>query len=58
VNLIREVVTSVDPNVRNGDSLDIRPYVKLKIIPGKSSWIIFIMTACRYLLLVYMVYKV
>lgn len=34
VNLVREVVSSVDPNVRRGDSLDIRPYVKLKIIPG------------------------
>ena len=34
VNLVREVVSSVDPNVRNGDNLDIRHYVKLKIIPG------------------------
>ena len=34
VGLVREVVSSVDPNVRKGDSLDIRPYVKLKIIPG------------------------
>ena len=36
VGLVREVVSSVDPNVRKGDSLDIRPYVKLKIIPGGS----------------------
>lgn len=35
VNLTREVVSSVDPDVRGGDSLDIRPYVKIKIIPGK-----------------------
>ena len=34
IHLVREVVSSVDPNVRNGDSLDIRPYVKIKIIPG------------------------
>jgi len=35
-SLVREVVSSVDPNVRRGDSMDIRPYVKLKIIPGGS----------------------
>ena len=34
VNLVREVVSSVDPNVRRGDSMDIRPYVKIKTIPG------------------------
>ena len=34
ISLVREVVSSVDPNVRKGDSLDIKPYVKLKIIPG------------------------
>eukprot|EP00602_Paraphysomonas_sp_CaronLab_P009360 CAMPEP_0185038048 /NCGR_PEP_ID=MMETSP1103-20130426/33223_1 /TAXON_ID=36769 /ORGANISM="Paraphysomonas bandaiensis, Strain Caron Lab Isolate" /LENGTH=1645 /DNA_ID=CAMNT_0027576313 /DNA_START=45 /DNA_END=4979 /DNA_ORIENTATION=+ len=34
VQLVREVVAYVDPDVRAGDSLDIRPYVKLKIIPG------------------------
>jgi hypothetical protein len=34
VQLVREVVAFVDPDVRAGDSLDIRPYVKLKIIPG------------------------
>eukprot|EP01038_Epipyxis_sp_PR26KG_P010221 gene10221-13751_t len=36
VNLVREVVSSVDPDVRGGDSMDIRPYVKIKIIPGGS----------------------
>lgn len=36
VNLVREVVSSVDPNVRKGDNIDIRQYVKLKIIPGGS----------------------
>lgn len=36
LDLVREVVTNVDPDVRNGDSLDIRPYVKIKIIPGGS----------------------
>jgi 1-phosphatidylinositol-3-phosphate 5-kinase len=36
VQLVREVVAFVDPDVRAGDSLDIRPYVKLKIIPGGS----------------------
>jgi TCP-1/cpn60 chaperonin family len=35
-HLVREVVSSVDPNVRQGDSMDIRNYVKLKIIPGGS----------------------
>jgi 1-phosphatidylinositol-3-phosphate 5-kinase len=34
VQLVREVVAFVDPDVRAGDSLDIRPYVKLKVIPG------------------------
>lgn len=36
IALVREVVSSVDPNVRKGDSLDVQPYVKLKIIPGKD----------------------
>ena len=36
LNLIKVVVSSVDPDVRHGDSLDIRPYVKIKVIPGKS----------------------
>jgi hypothetical protein len=34
VNLVKTVVSSVDPDVRSGDSLDIRPYVKIKVIPG------------------------
>ena len=29
-------VSNVDPDVRSGDVMDIRPYVKLKIIPGGS----------------------
>jgi 1-phosphatidylinositol-3-phosphate 5-kinase len=36
LSLVREVVTNVDPDVRAGDSLDIRPYVKIKVIPGGS----------------------
>eukprot|EP01035_Chromulina_nebulosa_P017670 gene17670-23259_t len=36
IYLVREVVSAVDPNVREGDSMDIRNYVKLKIIPGGS----------------------
>lgn len=36
VSLINSVVTSVDPDVRAGDKLDIRPFVKLKSIPGGS----------------------
>jgi hypothetical protein len=36
-NLVREVVSSVDPDVRAGrDNMDIRPYVKIKVIPGGS----------------------
>jgi chaperonin GroEL (HSP60 family) len=34
VSLIKNVVTSVDPDVRAGDKLDIRPFVKIKSIPG------------------------
>lgn len=34
ISLVREVVSTVDPNVKEGDSIDIRNYVKLKIIPG------------------------
>jgi 1-phosphatidylinositol-3-phosphate 5-kinase len=34
LNLVKSVVSTVDPDVRNGDSLDIRPYVKIKVIPG------------------------
>jgi len=33
-SLVREVVGNVDPDVRSGDSMDIRPYIKLKIITG------------------------
>lgn len=33
-SLVREVVSSVDPDVRGGDGMDIRQYVKIKIIPG------------------------
>ena len=36
VQLVREVVAYVDPDVRGGDNMDIRPYVKLKTIPGGS----------------------
>ncbi len=34
-SLVREVVSSVDPDVRGGDGMDIRQYVKIKIIPGE-----------------------
>ena len=37
MSLVREVVSSVDPNVRKGDCLDIKPYVKLKVIPGNKN---------------------
>ncbi len=33
-DLVKEVVTNVDPNVKNGDCMDICNYVKIKIIPG------------------------
>lgn len=36
VRLVKEVVNYVDPDVRSGDGLDIRPYVKLKVIAGGS----------------------
>lgn len=36
VQLVREVVAYVDPDVRGGDQMDLRPYVKLKVIPGGS----------------------
>lgn len=37
VHLVGEVVSSVDPDVRVGrDNMDIRPYVKIKVIPGGS----------------------
>jgi len=34
VRLVKRVTETVNPDVRGGDHLDIRPYVKLKIIPG------------------------
>ena len=34
LSLVKEAISCVDPNARNGDLLDIRPYVKIKIIPG------------------------
>jgi hypothetical protein len=34
LSLTSEVVSNVDPDVRSGDSMDIKPYVKLKVIPG------------------------
>lgn len=36
LNLVREVVSTVDPDVRQGDAMDILKYVKVKIIPGGS----------------------
>ena len=36
-SLAREVVSNVDPDVGAGDSIDIRPYVKLKSIPGAAT---------------------
>ena len=36
LHLVREVVSSIDPNVRRGDGMDVRQFVKLKIIPGGS----------------------
>ncbi len=42
VNLVKVVVSSVDPDVRSGDNLDIRPYVKIKVIPGGT------MSECVY----------
>ena len=34
LNLTRDVVSTVDPDVRQGDDIDILKYVKIKIIPG------------------------
>ncbi len=34
--MVKEVVSTVDPNVKNGDNMDIRNYVKIKVIPGGS----------------------
>ncbi|CAN0318275.1 unnamed protein product, partial [Ectocarpus sp. 12 AP-2014] len=33
-SLVQQAVSTVDPNVKEGDFLDIRPYVKMKLIPG------------------------
>ncbi len=37
MSLVKTVVSSVDPDVRSGDNLDIRPYVKIKVIPGGTT---------------------
>lgn len=42
LTLIKVVVSSVDPDVRSGDNIDIRPYVKIKVIPGGT------MSECVY----------
>jgi 1-phosphatidylinositol-3-phosphate 5-kinase len=34
MTLVTRVAVSVKPNVQNGDDLDIRPYCKVKVIPG------------------------
>jgi hypothetical protein len=34
MTLVTRVAVNVKPNVRNGDDLDIRPYCKVKVIPG------------------------
>mmetsp|Transcript_21134 Transcript_21134/g.73006 ORF Transcript_21134/g.73006 Transcript_21134/m.73006 type:complete len:1779 (-) Transcript_21134:904-6240(-) len=36
LKLVDQVCTTVNPNIRAGDHMDIRPYVKLKTIPGGS----------------------
>ena len=36
MTLATKSVALVEPNVKRGDSLDIRPYVKIKVIPGGS----------------------
>ena len=44
MTLVTRCVSTVDPNVKNnGDLMDIRPYVKVKVIPGGS------MQDCAYL---------
>ena len=40
ISLVREVVSAVDPNVKEGDSIDIRNYVKLKVIPGMFRYLL------------------
>ena len=48
-SLVREVVSSVDPDVRGGDGLDIRQYVKIKIIPGKMLYCVVNVIVMDYL---------
>lgn len=36
MGLATKCCTTVEPNVKKGDLLDIRPYVKIKVIPGGS----------------------
>mmetsp|Transcript_59378 Transcript_59378/g.145265 ORF Transcript_59378/g.145265 Transcript_59378/m.145265 type:complete len:2104 (+) Transcript_59378:138-6449(+) len=36
MSLITRCCATVDPNIKKGDMLDIRPYVKIKVIPGGS----------------------
>ncbi len=36
VGLVQQVVSTVDPDLKAGDQMDIRPYVKIKTIPGGS----------------------
>jgi len=36
LRLAQEACNVVSPNIRAGDSMDIRPYVKVKVIPGGS----------------------
>lgn len=43
MSLATKCCATVDPNVKNGDSLDIRPYVKIKSIAGGS------VTDCAYM---------
>jgi len=42
VELVNGVVSSVDPDVRGGDCLDIRPYVKIKVIPGRYIFMLYL----------------
>lgn len=36
LSLATKCVSTVDPNVKKGDLIDIRPYVKIKVVPGGS----------------------
>lgn len=44
-SLVREVVSCVDPDVRGGDGMDIRQYVKIKVIPGRKR-VVFSLSLC------------